>query len=84
MKFVMLKFNVSLWAVNYLFTVMKTFKQFWTWSVFGCEIIIILILSAKSVGLGLAVMVGTDHLRAGNEAKDKIFTLELHGLKCPS
>lgn len=42
-----------------------------------------MILSAKSVGLGLDVIVGTDHWCAGDKAKDKIFTLELHALKCP-
>lgn len=66
MKFVLLKFNATILALNYLFTVMK-FKQFWKWSIFCCEIII----SAKIVGLGLNVMIGSRSLMCMRQSKEQ-------------
>jgi hypothetical protein len=51
MKFVLLKFNVSLLALIHLLEPAKTsFMQIWKQSISGCEIII-LVTSAKSIGL---------------------------------
>jgi hypothetical protein len=57
MKFVLSKFNVSLLALIHLFKPAKTsFMQMWKQAITGCEIII-LVSSAKSIGLDCELMV---------------------------